>query len=51
MQPDHKNQNKIEILASILDWYPKLYSLDLKNFGNILAKILLLKVSMHSNEQ
>ena len=30
MQPDHKNQNKIEILTSILDWYPKLYSLDLK---------------------
>ena len=51
MQPDHKNQNKIEILTSILDWYPKLYSLDLKKFGNILAKILLLKVSMYSNEQ
>ena len=50
MQPDHKNQNKIEILTSILDWYPKLYSLDLKNFGNILAKIILLKVSMHSKE-
>ena len=51
MQPDHKNQNKIEILTSILDWYPKLYSLDLKKFGNILAKILLLQVSMYSNEQ
>ena len=51
MQPGHKNQNKIEILIKILDWYPKLYSLYLKKFGNILAKIVLLKVSMHSNEQ
>ena len=51
MQPGHKNQNKIEILTSILDLYPKLNSLYLKNFGNILAKKLLLKVSMHSNEQ
>ena len=24
MQPGHKNQNKIEILTSILDLYPKL---------------------------
>ena len=47
--PGHKN--RIEILTSILDMYPKLYSLDLKKFGNILAKILLLKVSMYSNEQ
>ena len=30
VQPGHKNQNKIEILTSILDLYPKLYSLDLK---------------------
>ena len=47
--PGHKN--RIEILTSILDMYPKLYSLDLKKFGNILAKILLLKVSMYSKEQ
>ena len=47
MKPGHKN--RIEILTSIM--YPKLYSLDLKKFGNILAKILLLKVSMYSNEQ
>ena len=51
VQPGHKNQNKIEILTNILDWYPKLYCLDLKKFGNILAKILLLKISMHSKEQ
>ena len=49
MQPGHKNQNEIEILTKILDLYPKLYSLYLKKFGNILAKILLF--SMHSNEQ
>ena len=49
MKPCHKNQ--IEILTSILDLYPKLYFLDLKKFGNIFAKILLLKVSMYSNEQ
>ena len=49
MKPGHKN--RIEILTSILDMYPKLYSLDMKKFGNILAKILLLKVSMYSNEQ
>ena len=51
MQPGHKNQNKIEILTSILHLYPKLNSLYLKKFGNILAKKLFLKVSMHSNEQ
>ena len=51
MKPGHKNQNQVEILTSILDLYPKSYSFDLKKFGNILAKILLLKVSMYSNEQ
>ena len=50
MKPGHIYQNQIEILTSILDLYPKL-SLDLKKFRNILTKILLLKVSMYSNEQ
>ena len=32
MQPGHKNQNKIEILTSLLDFYPKLYSLNKFDF-------------------
>ena len=51
MQPGHKNQNKIEILTNILDWYPKLYCLDFKKFGNILVKVLHLRTSMHIKEQ